>query len=202
MKIVYDSSFQSLVKACMLKEVKGYEPVREALGDCLKAADYDLRTLLVEWDWLYGTPRNISGLEGALSLALRHRFCTPDLLFTVIKQALSHGIDYVLTRRSYEARRFCNYVLSVREELRTAKFNIHFTHYGNFLLGKYLFNHDISDLLVDFYQKRFPEKKVVILNAEREVPSGIAMPVPVPAGNSIPMSAPPVPPSLTLNAFM
>jgi len=167
MQVVYDESFNSLLKACILKEVKGYDPVTEATLDSKEFTsvnDYQLNQLFIEWDWVNGTPHNVSGLETAINFALRHRVVNKELLFKVISQALKRGVDYVLTRRSFEAKRFCNQVLAVREELRNAKLNMKFTRDGDTLLGRYLFSHDIADLLLEFYQKRFPEKQVVIIN--------------------------------------
>lgn len=156
-----------MVKACILKEVKDYQPVLEPnlnSKDFVSVDDYTMNQLFVEWDWVNGTPHDVSGLEGAVSLARRHHNMPRDLLFNIISQALKWGVDYVLTRQSLAAKRFCNKVFSVREELRDAKLNMKFVQNGNTLFGKYFFSHDIADLLLQFYQKRFPDKRVVIVN--------------------------------------
>jgi hypothetical protein len=182
MQVVYTDSFNDLVKACILKEVKGYEPVMEAnlkSKEFTSVKEHTMNQLLIEWNWANGTPHNVSGLEDAIRLALRHNKSSHELIFSVINQALKNGVDYVLTRRSYEAKRFCNLVRSVREELRSAKLNMKFINSGSTLLGKYVFNHKIADLLLDFYQKRFPEKQVVISNNHRAYSSDSRVSIPV-----------------------
>ncbi len=171
MQVIYNNNFKSIIKASILKEIKGYTPVTEANlkdNNFIHTKDTQLNQLFIEWDWINGTPHNILSLEKALNLALRHHSCKMDLIFKVITQALKKGVDYILTRRSPEARKFCNLVLDVREELRNAKLNIHFKKESNLLIGRYLFSHNIADLLKEFYQKRFPEKKVIINNAIKD----------------------------------
>jgi len=167
MQVVYDESFNNLVKACILQEVKGFTPVTKPdlkSKDFTRVSDYEMNELLIEWDWVHGTPHNISNLERAVQLAIRHKFADNNLIFSVIIQALRFGVEHVLTRSTPEAKRFCNLVCAVREELRNAKFNMKFSHKGKTLIGKYIFSHQIADLLLQFYQKRFPEKEVVIIN--------------------------------------
>ncbi|MBD3312307.1 DUF4130 domain-containing protein [archaeon] len=167
MQVVYDEGFNNLVKACILSEVKGYNPVKEPnlnSKEFVSVKDYTMNQLFIEWDWVNGTPHDVSALENAITLALRHRCISQELVFNVISQALKWGVDYVLTRQSLEAKRFCNKVFSVREELRDAKLNMKFMQNGDTLFGRYFFSHNISDLLLQFYQKRFPDKRVVIVN--------------------------------------
>jgi len=194
MQVVYGNDFNDLVRACILSEVKGYTPVTSApIGvSYVKASDFPLNELFIEWDWFNGTPHNINALNEPVNLAVRNRFCSIELVFNVISQALKHGVDYVLTRRSIEAKRFCNLIIAVREELRSAKLSMKFYHYGNMLFGRYILKHNVSDLLSSFYEKRFPGKQVLI-NAELPVTAhGVASPVSLPG-------APPSP--LTLNNF-
>ncbi len=203
MKVIYDDAFSNMVKACILKEVKGYEPATNPdINDpsFVKASDYTLNELFIEWDWVKGTPHDISGLELAVSYALRHRGASHELIFSIISQALEHGVDYVLTRRSYEAKRFCNMVYTVRNELREAKLNMKFIQDGKRIIGRYFFSHKITDLLLQFYQKRFPEKQVVISNIERTyIPSSMKIvPQRVAPAQSIRLAEP----VMTLQSFL
>ena len=166
MDVFYKKEFPSLLKAAILKEVRGYNPVSSPTPNCVNADNFNLNELFIEWDWTNGTPHNISALEKAINLALRHKHCSMKLIFKTISQALKWGVDFVLTRRSREARQFCNFVISVREELRNAKMNIKFIRTNNALIGHYLFSHNISDLLQSFYQKRFPNKRIIITPTE------------------------------------
>ncbi len=170
MKIIYKKEFSSVVKAAILKEVRGYEPIESSDLTYPTTESFNLNELFIEWDWLNGTPHNISGLEHAVNLAMRHKHCSMSLIFSTITQALKYGVDFVLTRRSRESRQFCNLVLSVREELRNAKMNIKFIRTPDALIGHYLPSHNISDLLQSFYQKRFPDKKIVISPAPSFLP--------------------------------
>ncbi|MFA5406612.1 MAG: hypothetical protein WC307_04625 [Candidatus Nanoarchaeia archaeon] len=174
MQVLYDDSFQSMVKASILQSVKGYQPVNKPLMDnnpIINANDYTLNELFIEWEWANGTPHDVSGLESAVNYALRHQHASKELVFKIINQALEYGVDYVLTRRSYEAKRFCNMVYNVRNELRAAKLNMKFIHNGRKIIGRYYYSHRITDLLLQFYQKRFPEKQVIIATAERFIPA-------------------------------
>lgn len=196
MQVVYNNDFNDLVRACILSEVKGYTPVRDVpIGvSYVKASDFPLNELFIEWDWVNGTPHNINALSEPVNLAVRNRFCSIELVFSVISQALRRGVDYVLTRRSIEAKRFCNLIIAVREELRSAKLGLKFYHYGNLLFGKYILKHNVSDLLSSFYEKRFPGKQVLI---------NVELPVAIPAHSVVsPVSLPGAPQSpLTLNSF-
>ncbi len=162
MNVVFNDTFESLVKAAILKEIKGYTPTKSYTLNCITTDKYSLNELLVEWNWAKGTPRNITSLKPAIKLALMHRYVDYDLIFKVITQALTYGVDYVLTRKSKEAHTFCNMIYSVRKEIRDAKLNIKFINKGKCLIGKCFLKHKTSNILKEFYQKRFPEKMVII----------------------------------------
>ncbi len=164
MDVLFNNEFNSIVKATILKEVRGYNPVINPTNNYCLTDDFSMNELLIEWDWKKGTPHNINNLREAIKLALRHKHSSINLIMSIISQALTWGVDYVLTRRTIESKRFCNMIIAVRDELRRAKMNIRFQRFGNTIIGKYYFSHKITDLLQEFYQKRFPNKKVLITN--------------------------------------
>ncbi len=165
MRLTYDDSFISLLKAAILSDVWNAELIHESLSkNCPSVNTYSLKRCLLEWEWVHEPAKDISKLKNAVSLFLLHKYKDYNLLFKVLQQALLHGPEYILMRKSPEASKFCNMVRSVRSEYHRARIFSTFKQVNNKLFCNYYFNHKIQPLLANYLSKRFPDKEVIVNN--------------------------------------
>jgi hypothetical protein len=179
MHLLHDDSFISLLKAAILSKVWNRKAIHESLSSKgLSVNDYSLKRCQLEWEWLCEPPMDVSKLRKAVDLFTLHKVKDYDLLFKVLRQALIHGPDYVLLRKSREARRFCNMVRSVRSEFHKACVFGRFKEDKNKLFCNFFFSHKIQNLLVEHFSKRFPGKEVIVNNykpVRESIPVGIKL---------------------------
>lgn len=89
------------------------------------------------------------------------------LIVNVMGQALERGLDYVLSRVSTEAREMMNRSRRVCMELHRAYGFIRFepvylAESGEVLFGKAEFQHDVCDLVLRYFSRRFAKQPVYL----------------------------------------
>lgn len=90
----------------------------------------------------------------------------PSLLTKILNQKEEFGIDYVLSKVSKEARRFHDMAREVTSEAHRAQSFLRFNVIGDAIITKTSFEHEIADLVLDHFAKRFPKKTVVIIESD------------------------------------
>ncbi len=94
----------------------------------------------------------------------RHKEFDSGLVSKVLKQADEHGAEYVISNISDESRELYTKSREVGCESHRAQGFLRFSEAGEALIAKAEFEHDIIDIVLDHFMKRFPRKKLVIIS--------------------------------------
>lgn len=88
------------------------------------------------------------------------------LIFKALDQAINVGFEYVMSKVSREAKEFRSIASQVKTEIHRANSFIRFEpdDEKKVMVGKAKFEHDIADLVLVRFAKRYPGYKIVLLS--------------------------------------
>lgn len=92
-----------------------------------------------------------------------------DTIFRALSQAMSVGFEYVMSKVSREAKDFRSMAGRVKMEIHRAIAFIRFEldERKKVMVGKAKFEHDIADLVLIRFAKRYPGYKIVLLSDDK-----------------------------------
>lgn len=138
-----------------------------------KVNNYDFkevyRKYIQEYDrviWL--EEGKIDALQKDIFLLDRHKKRPFGLMVKVCRQALNWGVEYVTSKVSDEARKFREQARSVQRELHRMHGFVRLTPCGDgeIMAGYAEPEHDIGDLIVARFRKRYQNKVVIIATTD------------------------------------
>lgn len=179
--MLFGPSPRSIVKAFVASRVYKAKPVDDSDKKKFYFEDY-VESDSLDYDPLYSKYKEEYGgldfledqklweiLEDEIFWA--SRFKSPDryqLILTVLAQIEKSGTKSYLGQQSLEAKEMKDRVRRVTGEFRRAKQFLAFTEdaENNVLIGRGTFEHDIIDLVLRHYAKRYPGQTIAILDDE------------------------------------
>jgi probable DNA metabolism protein len=191
--VVFDSTFESLLSTALVCESMGAKAIHEdhfnpylinkeskiiqtaKINDekyiqfkeilkiyetrkgCFRLSKYELNEIkkLVEWNLRYR--KNDIG-----------KFA---LILKMIRQCLIEGPSIVLSQVTAESRETYKRSRQVGCEYHKACGFLRLDTIGDYLVSVSKFEHDVEDLVVRFWSKRYPEKTVVLFSPSKQKPS-------------------------------
>ncbi len=149
--------FSSLVNEAISKELKCDD--KQQLSPMLKQH-------LLDYEWLFGKPKNIERLAKFVVIASRY---DPDksLIYAAILQAMRFGADYIIDRCSPEAEEFmARYRTVTREYVRLIS-HTRFQRFSKTLVAEVRTKFNIFDLLLSNFKSRYKNFKIVLLSKDK-----------------------------------
>jgi len=128
----------------------------EKKNGCFRLSNYELREIKKLIDWNLRYKKNDMG-----------KFA---LILKVIRQCLVEGPSIVLSQVTTESRETYRRSRQVGCEYHKACGFLRLDVVGDFLVSAAKFEHDVEDLVVRFWSKRFPEKTVVLFSPSKGKP--------------------------------
>jgi hypothetical protein len=181
MLVLFGPSPRSIVKAFVASRVYKAKPVDDSDKKKFYFEDY-VESDSLDYDPLYSKYKEeYCGLDFLEDQKLweiledeifwASRFKSPDryqLILTVLAQIEKSGTKSYLGQQSLEAKEMKDRVRRVTGEFRRAKQFLAFTEdaENNVLIGRGTFEHDIIDLVLRHYAKRYPGQTIAILDDE------------------------------------
>lgn len=123
---------------------------------CFRLSNYELREIKKLIDW------NLRYKKNELS-----KFA---LILKVIGRCLIEGASIILSQVTAESRELYKRSRQVGCEYHKACGFLRLDIIGGFLVSKAKFEHDVEDLVVRFWSKRYPEKTVVLFSPSKVKP--------------------------------
>jgi probable DNA metabolism protein len=117
-----------------------------------------------------------SSFEKRIWLVSRH--CATNnrnLIASVRQQVKELGVEYVMSNVSYEARLLFLRSREVSNEIYRGKAFMRFVHSGDLLITRFRFIHDIEDLIVRYFARKFSPKVILILSKRAWIGRGEAI---------------------------
>ena len=181
MLVLFGPSPRSIVKAFVASRVYKAKPVDDSdkkkfyFEDYVESDNLDYDSLYSQYKEEYGgldfleDPKLWEILEDEIFWASRYR--SPDryqLIFTVLGQIEKSGAKAYLAQQSLESKEMKDRVRRVTGEFRRAKQFLSFNEdaENKALIGKATFEHDIIDLVLRHYAKRYPGRSIAIIDNE------------------------------------
>jgi probable DNA metabolism protein len=190
--VVFNSTFESLLSTALVCEVMGAKAIHkdhfnpyliaegtqiiqttdnnderyaqfeeilksyEKRKGCFRLSNYELREIknLIDWNLRY--KKNDMG-----------KFA---LILKIIKQCLVEGPSIVLSQVTTESRETYRRSRQVGCEYHKACGFLRLDVIGNYLISAAKFEHNVEDLVVRFWSKRYPEKTVVLFSPSKKKP--------------------------------
>jgi probable DNA metabolism protein len=130
--------------------------IYEKRKGCFRLSKYELNEIkkLVKWNLRYGK-NDISKFA---------------LILKMIKQCLTEGPSIVLSQVTVESRETYKRSRQVGCEYHKACGFLRLDAIGEYLVSTAKFEHDVEDLVVRFWSKRYPEKTVVLFSPSKGKP--------------------------------
>ncbi|WP_287585844.1 DUF4130 domain-containing protein [Candidatus Borrarchaeum sp.] len=179
--VVFDSTFESLLSTALVCESIGAKAIHkdhfnpylidkeshiilneeilkiyEKRKGCFRLSNYELREIKKLIDW------NLRYKKNELS-----KFA---LILKVIRQCLIEGAGIILSQVTAESREMYKRSRQVACEYHKACGFLRLDTIGEFLVSKAKFEHNVEDLVVRFWSKRYPEKTVVLFSPSKLKP--------------------------------
>ncbi|MFX1465404.1 MAG: DUF4130 domain-containing protein [Promethearchaeota archaeon] len=123
---------------------------------CFRLSNYELQEIkkLIDWNLRYK----------------KNDIDKFNLILKVIRQCLTEGPGIVLSQVTAESREMYKRSRQVGCEYHKACGFLRLDVVGDFLVSAAKFEHDVEDLIVRFWSKRFPEKTVVLFSPSKRKP--------------------------------
>ncbi|MFX1520399.1 MAG: DUF4130 domain-containing protein [Promethearchaeota archaeon] len=182
--VVFDSTFESLLSTALICEAMGAKAIHK---DNLNSYMIAEKTKIIRADYYEGSlkfedavkiyqkkrgcirlnERELMEIESLITWSLRYKksdMSTFVLALNALKQCLTEGAGVVMSQVTPEGREIYKRSRKVRCEYHKACGFLRLNVIGNFLVTEAEFEHDVEDLVVRFWNKRYPEKRVVLFS--------------------------------------
>jgi probable DNA metabolism protein len=185
---VFDSTFESLLSTALICEAIDAKTVHKDNFNSYMIAE---KTKIIRTDDHEGSltfedalkiyqkrrgcfrlsERELMEIESLITWSLRYKksdISTFALALKTLRRCLTEGAGVVMSQVTPEGREIYKRSRKVKCEYHKACGFLRLNVIGNFLVTEAEFEHDVEDLIVRFWNKRYPEKRVMLFSKSKE----------------------------------
>jgi len=183
-EIIYSSFFSSVFKAVLLAQVStpsilknksekttslfGQQKIIDIDQHTSQAIYQDYKNKFSEIDWLNASDFPL--FKKQVNLVFRHKNSSKfRLIENVLEEGLINGLTFVLNKASRNTHRFYSYAKSVTTDIHANKGFCRLKPTADYLIGEINPEHDTGDLVLNFFIRRFPQKKIALLDHQKKI---------------------------------